>query len=104
MTVYEIFSGLHGVTTVAEGVLGVVFLILRARARNWKAPSLKFLASLLFFVLPFSTLCRLLSKPLEQQSIFWICLQVAVVGIFLAGGAAAAFHTMRAKDRANQII
>ena len=100
MTAYEIFGWLYGVTTVAGGVLGVVFLILRGRARSWNAS----IASLLFFVIPFSVLCRLLSKPLEQQSTFWIYLQVVVVALWLAGGGAAAFRTMRAKDRANQII
>jgi hypothetical protein len=100
MTTYEIFGGLYGFAAVAGGVLGVVFLILRGRARSWSAS----IGSLLFFVVPFSVLCRLLSKPLEQQSIFWIYLQVAVVALWLAGGAAAAFRTMRAKERANQRI
>src|SRR5688572_5376546 len=98
MTGYEIFAWLHGVAAVGGGVLGVVSLILLGRAHRGNSPSQRFYTSLIFFAVPFSFLCRLLSKPLEQQSTFWICLQVAVVALCLAAGAAEAFRKMGAKE------
>ena len=99
MNVYDIFRILYGATVVAGAVIGVAAFIMASRTSSWSAPPVRPFTSLLFFVIPFTAFCRLLSKPLEQQGAFELWGQVALIIVWLAASAKAAFRSMALKDR-----
>jgi hypothetical protein len=95
MSSYEAFDRLAVLVTYGGGFAALAFFIERARTGTWRSRSTRSLAALLFFLIPAGALLRLLSRPLTEQSAHSGWLQVGLVLIWLAAGAAAAFRSLR---------
>ena len=98
MSSYEVFDRLGAIAAYGGGLVAVAFFIERARTGAWSSPSTRFLAALVFFLIPAGALFRLLSRPLPEHSAHSLWLQVGLVLIWLAAGAANAFRTLRPKE------
>lgn len=98
MNRYEVFNRLSAVAAYGGGLVALVLLIARARTGAWSSPSTRFLAAVLFFIIPAGALFRLLARPLTEHRVDSLWLQAGVVLIWLAAGAANAFRMLRFKE------
>jgi hypothetical protein len=98
MNSYQVFDRLSAVAVYGGGLVALALLIDRARTGAWSSPSTRFFAAVLFFIIPAGALFRLLARPLTDHSVHSLWLQVGVVLIWLAAGAANAFRMLRSKE------
>ena len=98
MNSYQVFEQLAAVVAYGGGLAAVAAFIEGVRAKRWSSRSARFFTAVLFFIIPAEALLRLLSRPLAEHSTHSLWLQVGLVLIWLAAGAANGFRRLHPRE------